>query len=82
MAGGRNRHWVKSKGLIVMATGTAMRTEARHPEDIAVWPDGFWAPLSELHSGGFNHRSDDFEVVPHDDLARMQELGIADEITD
>jgi hypothetical protein len=57
---------------MVMVTGLAMRTEARHPEDHAVWPDGFWVTHSELRSGGFNHRSDDFEVVPHDDLARMQ----------
>ena len=65
-----------------MATGMATRTEAWHPEDLAVWPDGFGATFSELRSGGFNHRFDDFEVVPHDDRARMQELGIADEITD
>jgi hypothetical protein len=62
-----------------MATGMATRTEAGHPEDLAVWPDGFWVTLQELRSGGFNHRSDDFEVVPHDD--RAQELGIVDEIT-
>ena len=65
-----------------MATGMATRTEARHPEDLVVWPDGFWATLSEVRSGGFSHRSDDFEVVRHNDRARMQELGIADEITD
>ena len=58
------------------------QSQASHPDDLAVWPDGFWVTLQELRSGGFNHRSDDFEVVPHDDRARMQELGIADEITD
>ena len=49
------------------------------PRGLAGW---FLGDFSELRSGGFNHRSDDFEVVPHDDRARMQELGIADEITD
>jgi len=65
-----------------MATGMATRTEAWHPEDLAVWPDGSLATISELRSGGFNHLSDDFEVVRHDDRTRIQELGIADEIID
>lgn len=53
-------------------------TQASHPDDLALWPDGFWATLSELRSGGFNHRSDDFEVVSHLDRVRIQELGILD----
>jgi hypothetical protein len=60
----------------------ATETQASHPDDLAVWSDGFWATLSEVRGGGFNHRSDDFEVVPHDNRVRMRELGIADEISD
>jgi hypothetical protein len=65
---------------IMVATGMARQTDAWHPEALAVWPDGFWVTLLELRSGEYNHRSDDFEVVPHDDRARMQELGIAEEV--
>ncbi|MDI3559847.1 hypothetical protein [Bradyrhizobium sp. Arg816] len=59
--------------LAVVAT---QGSDARHPDDLVVWPDGFWVTLDELRSGDFNHRSDDFEVVPHDDRARTRELGV------
>jgi hypothetical protein len=51
-----------------------------HPDDIAVWPDGFWATLEEVRNGECNHRSDDFEIVPLENHARLKELGIANEL--
>ncbi len=50
------------------------------PEDIAVWPDGFWAVLEEVWLGHYSHRSDDYERVRRQDRERLAELGIADEI--
>jgi hypothetical protein len=50
-----------------------------HPDDLAIWPDGFWARLSEVHGGQFAHRSDDHEIVASDDRDRLGELGLADE---
>jgi hypothetical protein len=62
-----------------MATRTATQTVVWHPDDLAVWPDGFWATLWEFWNGECSHKSDDFEVVRLEDQARLQELGIADE---
>jgi hypothetical protein len=56
------------------------QTPPYHPGDIVIWPDGAWATLREVRNGGFSHRSDDFEIVPLDDIARLQELGLANEL--
>jgi hypothetical protein len=57
----------------------AAQARTLDPDDIAVWPDGFWATLGEIRNGACNHRSDDFEIVRLEDHARLKELGIADE---
>jgi hypothetical protein len=49
------------------------------PDDIAVWPDGFWATLAEVWDGHFNHRSDDYETVRIEDHARLKALGLAED---
>ncbi|MFG1352100.1 MAG: hypothetical protein B7X99_13130 [Rhizobiales bacterium 17-65-6] len=58
---------------------TTMQTPPYHPDDIAVWPDGAWATLGEVWRGEFSHRSDDFEIVRLEDVARLKELGLADD---
>ncbi len=61
-------------------TNVATKTAPYHPEDIVVWPDGFWATLGEVRNGEHSHRSDDFEIVRQEDHIRFKELGIADEL--
>lgn len=58
----------------------ATQTAPRRPDDIVVWPDGFWAPLGQIRNGEYSHRSDDFEIVRLEDHTRLKELGIADEL--
>jgi hypothetical protein len=48
-------------------------------EDIAVWPDGTWAELGEVWNGHWNHKSDDYEIVPLEDEARLKSLGLAED---
>jgi len=62
-----------------MTTATT-QTTPYHPDDIVVWPDGFWATLGEVRNGAYSHRSDDFEIVRLGNHARLKELGIADEL--
>lgn len=50
-----------------------------HLDDIAVWPDGFWAELGEVWDGHFSHRSDDYEIVRLEDDARLKALGLAED---
>lgn len=33
-------------------------------EDICVWPDEHWCYFYELMAGYYQHRSDDYEIVP------------------
>ncbi|WP_454887337.1 hypothetical protein [Sphingomonas oryzagri] len=54
-------------------------TTSRHPDDIVIWPDGTTATLGAVHSGGFNHMSDDFEIVPADHVGRLEALGLLSE---
>jgi hypothetical protein len=56
----------------------AMRTF--HPDDIAVWPDGTWASLGDVWIGHYNWMSDDYEKVRLADVARLQALGIAEDV--
>lgn len=51
---------------------------AHHQDDIVIWPDGFHATVGEVRSGGFAHRSDDFEIVRLEDTDRLRELGVMD----
>lgn len=44
-------------------------------------PDGTWAFVGELCEGGYGHKSDDYEIVPLEDVERLRELGIADELS-
>lgn len=48
-------------------------------DDIAVWPDGWWATLGAVWNGHYIHRSDDYEIVREDDVARLKELGLAED---
>jgi hypothetical protein len=48
-------------------------------DDIAVWPDGSWATLGEIWNGGCGWKGDDYETVRADDVARLTELGLAEE---
>lgn len=52
----------------------------RHPEDIALWPDGGWATMREVRRGEFTWKSDDYEIIQHADTRRLQEAGILDDI--
>lgn len=56
------------------------QTPPYHIDDIVVWPDGAWATLGEVRSGQFCHRSDDFEIIRLDEVARLKGLGLADEL--
>lgn len=47
-----------------------------HREDIAVWPDGASASLSEVENGAFSFMSDDYEIVRLEDHPRLKELGL------
>ncbi len=49
-------------------------------DDVAVWPDGFWAVLEEVWKGDYSYRSDDYEVVRRTDHARLIEVGAGDAI--
>ncbi|PKP89718.1 MAG: hypothetical protein CVT77_17130 [Alphaproteobacteria bacterium HGW-Alphaproteobacteria-16] len=51
-----------------------------HPDDIAIWPDGWWMTLDELWRGGDAGRSDDYEIVRIEDQDRLRALGIAEEL--
>ncbi|HEY9213024.1 MAG TPA: hypothetical protein VIQ29_09235 [Ancylobacter sp.] len=61
-------------------SGTTKQPPQHHPDDIAVWPDGAYATLKEVWRGEFSHRSDDFEIVRLEDVARLKELGLADDL--
>lgn len=50
-------------------------------DDIAVWPDGVWAYLGEIRAGDYGWRSDDYEIVRREDVERLRELGIYDELS-
>ena len=54
--------------------------QPHHPDDIVVWPDGTWATLAEVEAGEYSWRSDDFEIVRHDDAIRLKALGLADDL--
>ena len=60
-------------------TTVTTQTAPYHPDDIVVWPDGFWAPFEEVRNGEYSHRSDDFEIVRLEGHARLKGLGVADE---
>ncbi len=51
----------------------------RH-DDIAVWPDGTWAPLGEVWAGEFDWMSDDYEKARLEDVERLEELNLAVEL--
>jgi hypothetical protein len=55
-------------------------TRAFHSDDIVVWPDGCWATLGEVRNGEHVNRSDDYEIVRINDVTRLTELGIAEEM--
>lgn len=46
------------------------------PDDIAIWPDGTWAYIEDVRRGDYHFMSDDYEIVPIDDLARLTSLGV------
>jgi hypothetical protein len=48
-------------------------------DDIAVWPDGWWATLGAIWNGDYQHKSDDYEIVRQEDHARLTALGLADD---
>ncbi|MBA8907949.1 hypothetical protein [Aminobacter ciceronei] len=50
------------------------------PEDIALWPDGSWAHLGDVWNGEFDWKSDDYEVIGHDDEERLSKTGILDQL--
>ncbi|WP_454885419.1 hypothetical protein [Sphingomonas oryzagri] len=54
-------------------------TRAQSIDDIVVWPDGWWATLGAVWNGHYNHRSDDYEIVREGDVARLKELGLAED---
>ncbi len=54
-------------------------TKPYHPDDIVVWPDGFWATVEDIRRGDFSHRSDDYEIVRLEDHARLKALGLAED---
>lgn len=60
-------------------SGTTKQPPQHRPDDIVVWPDGFYATLEEVRRGEFSHRSDDFEIVRLEDVARLKELGLAED---
>lgn len=64
-----------------MTTRADTSPSAYHPDDIAVWPDGTWTFVGELAEGGYGHKSDDYEIVPLEDVERLRQLGIADELS-
>ena len=43
-------------------------------DDYAVWPDGTWAVLGDVWKGDYNWMSDDFEVICHNDLNKLNTL--------
>ena len=43
---------------------------------IAVWPDGGYADIEDVHRGEYASSSDDYEVVSLGDLARLRDLGL------
>ena len=45
-------------------------------ERVAVWPDGWYADLSEVHRGDYAHRSDDFAIVSLGDHTALRALGL------
>jgi len=53
------------------------KTRPNHPDDIVVWPDGCWTTLDEVRRGGWDWRSDDYEIVRLEDQTRLEELGLA-----
>jgi hypothetical protein len=53
------------------------KTRPYHPDDIVVWPDGRWTTLDEVRRGGWDWRSDDYEIVRLEDQTRLEELGLA-----
>ena len=59
-----------------MTTTNRAEAKALHPQDIAVWPDGTWAELGDVWNGEYGFMSDDYEVVPLEDHARLTALGI------
>ncbi len=48
-------------------------------DDIAIWPDGWWASLGAVWNGHYDNRSNDYEIVREDDFARLKELGLAED---
>ena len=59
-----------------MATLDAPRT--LDDERVAVWPDGWYADLSEIHRGDYAHRSDYFAIVSLTDHAALLALGLGE----
>lgn len=49
------------------------------PDDFVIWPDGSWAQIEDIWRGDYTWKSDDYEVVRHDDDRRLREIGILDE---
>jgi hypothetical protein len=63
-----------------MANNRIITTQRKyHPEDIAVWPDASWTHLDDLEAA-LIWKSDDFEIVAQEDISRLRELGIYDEV--
>lgn len=48
-----------------------------HPEDVVVWPDGTHADYAAVERGEYSWMSDDYEIVPAENAARLRELGVA-----
>ena len=47
-----------------------------HPDDIAIWPDGTWAYIGDVHRGDYHFMSDDYEVVSIEDVAGLAARGV------
>lgn len=56
-----------------MAQATARHA---HSDDIVVWPDLTVATVGEVRRGEYNWMSDDYEIVPLENEARLRELGL------
>ncbi|BCH19531.1 hypothetical protein [Mesorhizobium sp. L-2-11] len=46
-------------------------------DEIAIWPYGNWAHIGDIRKGDYHYMSDDYEVVPIDDIDRLNALGVS-----
>ena len=57
-------------------SGAGAKPTIHHPEDVVVWPDVTHADYAAVQRGEYAWMSDDYEVVPAENLARLRELGV------